>query len=363
MDTHLVNDCPLVLLECTNACGVVLQRQELLPHLQHTCPLRLVSCDYCRIEGTHKHISDKHTLTCPKVPLICPNECFTAKLLREEIPQHLSECPLEPMLCSFQSLGCAEVTPRRDLEKHMECQQGAHLLLAMQCISSMSESLDVCRASVEQLRGELETCQREQASVWLLIQPTQRQTQEGAVPRPLPVQSPNEAPALMDKHLSAFVRLSSKEPFLPVMVKMENYDCHSTNHEPWFSSPFYSAPLCYKLCLCVYANGVGAGRSTHLSVYIRLMSGEFDENLCFPVEMKLTVELLNQLIDTDHWSVDCEFSSSSPYYISYRVSRGRVRAKKGVGKAKFIPLEKLDRGTVTPNCQYLRNNSLYFSIQ
>ena len=358
VDSHLATDCPRVLMECTNGCGDVMHRQELPDHLQHLCYLRLVNCEHCGIEGPFKMISDEHYNTCPKVPLSCPNQCSPAKILREDLAGHLEECPLEVIVCGFQSLGCKDAVARRDLESHMSSHQTRHLLLAVERIASMSRLLETCQAGMEQLREELEESQREQESLRLLVQAQQQQGPSSlSLAQAQRIQTRR---LLMEKHLEASVERCALDPFLPVVIKMDDYNYHSGRPEPWYSQPFYSAPLCYKLCLCVYASGACSGKFTHLSVYVHLMAGEFDDNLFWPLEMKLTVELQNQLVDDSHWVVDCDLSRSTPQRIRRRVNQGR--AKKGAGSAKFIPLDKLRHNAAFHNCQYLRNNKLFFSV-
>ena len=164
----------------------------------------------------------------------------------------------------------------------------------------------------------------------------------------------------MEKHLEASYQICQRDPFLPIMLKMDDFHYYSTNREPWYSHPFYSSPLGYKLCLCVYASGICSGQFTHISVYVHLMAGEFDDNQEWPLELKFTVELQNQLADRDHWEVESEFHSRAPHQISHRVTRGRAR--RGAGTATFIRLDKLGHNTAFNNCQYLRNNRLFFSL-
>ena len=63
----------------------------------------------------------------------------------------------------------------------------------------------------------------------------------------------------------------------------------------WTSPPYYTHIGGYKFCLEVYPNGDGSGKGTHLSVYVRLMDGEHDDDeLEWPFEGWITFELLNQ---------------------------------------------------------------------
>ena len=65
-----------------------------------------------------------------------------------------------------------------------------------------------------------------------------------------------------------------------------------------FSEPFYTSPGGNKMCINVYPNGDGEAQGSHVSVFIKLLEGPNDESLHWP--FLGTVELLNQLADSDH---------------------------------------------------------------
>ena len=55
------------------------------------------------------------------------------------------------------------------------------------------------------------------------------------------------------------------------------------------------------MCLSVYAKGHGDVEGTYVSVGVHLMEGQNDDNLPWPFTGKVTVELLNQLEDDNHY--------------------------------------------------------------
>ena len=87
--------------------------------------------------------------------------------------------------------------------------------------------------------------------------------------------------------------LQSHLNVVPVEVIMTGFKLHSQKYSRWFSTPFYTHPRGYKMCLCVYANGTGDGRGTHVSVFAHLMKGEFDDHLKWPFLGNVTIQLLN----------------------------------------------------------------------
>ena len=68
----------------------------------------------------------------------------------------------------------------------------------------------------------------------------------------------------------------------------------------WDSTPFYTSERGYKLQLDVNANGSGSGKGTHLSVFVVLMKGEYDEELKWPFNANITIQLLNWSDDSNH---------------------------------------------------------------
>ena len=73
-------------------------------------------------------------------------------------------------------------------------------------------------------------------------------------------------------------------------------------NEVWYSSPFYTHNRGYKFRLYVYPNSDGIGSGTHLSVYAQRMRGEYDNELEWPFEGDIRVELLNWRADKNHHS-------------------------------------------------------------
>ena len=81
---------------------------------------------------------------------------------------------------------------------------------------------------------------------------------------------------------------------------MSNFSQHKKVDDTWFSPPFYTENGGYKLQLVVYANGVGIGEGTHLSVFVYLMKNENDDNLKWPFGGDITIQLLNWREDKGH---------------------------------------------------------------
>ena len=139
----------------------------------------------------------------------------------------------------------------------------------------------------------------------------------------------------------------------PCVQKMNNF-LKETN-TPWYSPGFYTSPGGYKMSLCVYPNGNGTGKGTHLSCFTCLMPGEYNDTLEWPFRGKVTVELLNQLEDANHYEKTIIYSKNVPTSSS-QVPDGESYSM-GLGQPQFI-----SHAILTANHQYLINGTLYFRV-
>ena len=148
--------------------------------------------------------------------------------------------------------------------------------------------------------------------------------------------------------------------FPPVDLVMDEFEQHKKSNAEWFSEPFYTHPRGYKMCLSVNAKGWGDGEDSHVSVYIHLMKGEFDDSLKWPFQGDVTIQLLNQLGDGGHHQDTFSFSNSTG---SARFA-GRVTAgERGAawGNRQFIPNFQLTYNA-KKNRQYLKDGDLCFRV-
>lgn len=60
------------------------------------------------------------------------------------------------------------------------------------------------------------------------------------------------------------------------------------------SPPFYTSQFGYKLQASLFLNGNGAGENSHLSLYIKLLPGEYDALLRWPFAHSVAFTLFDQ---------------------------------------------------------------------
>ncbi|XP_028989630.1 TNF receptor-associated factor 2-like isoform X1 [Betta splendens] len=115
-----------------------------------------------------------------------------------------------------------------------------------------------------------------------------------------------------------------------------------------FSPAFYTSKYGYKMCLRIYLNGDGTGRSSHLSLFFVVMRGHSDALLKWPFNQKVTLMLLDQ--NNKEHIIDAfrpDISSSS---FQRPVSDMNIAS----GCPLFCPLSKLDSKN-----SYIRDDTIF----
>ena len=135
--------------------------------------------------------------------------------------------------------------------------------------------------------------------------------------------------------------LSLRTP--PVDMVMDSFRERKIENNVWYSPPFYSHLGGYKMCLMVDANGQGDGAGTHVSVYVHLMRGEFDDRLKWPFRGNVTIQLHSKRDDFEQM-------------ISLNMNRPWQERGSGLGFPEYIPHQYLYSGG------FNYNNCLKFCV-
>ena len=141
-------------------------------------------------------------------------------------------------------------------------------------------------------------------------------------------------------------------PVPPFYFSIINYEHYKKVNYAWDSPTFYSHPGGYKLYCQVFPNGRD-GKGTHLSLYIFIMRGEYDDKLEWPFNGVVTIEMFNW--GTNKW----DYSQTIPLDESVRVTnRGRTVDKYSTfvhGYYNWISLAELAK-------KYLRDSVIKFKV-
>ena len=252
------NGCDFVMVNCPNKCkGHKIKRKDLVNHLTHSCHLRPYRCEFCGLKDTYTAIRgyDGHQARCPEVLLTCPNKCGQDKIKRKDMVNHRTQCPQEPVRCPFAEAGCSIAIRRHWLKDHMTSNQQQHLLMVMNDNKKTKAELHRVKLENQEMKKKLYEAEAKLA--------------------------------MAEDRLVSFSRLEKEGDFIRVyMPKFSEYRCSG---KVWHSPPFYYREG-YKMCLAVYANGVGRGAGTHVSVGIFHIKGEYDYKLKWPLIQKRSHE-------------------------------------------------------------------------
>ena len=307
---HLDSDkrkCKYILLPCSFGCGQWVRRHGMKHHKLHECPKRDHTCEYCSYHDSRDIVMEQHLPVCHEFPVKCPNKCLVVGgLKRKQLKAHIDKCPLQEIECPFSSAGCTVKLPRNQMVEHEDTAMRQHLRIVAKQLNSLQESSAPCTLG----------------------------------------------PVVCPQHVYNIP---------PVDFIMKGFLEKKQADKVWTSPPYYTHIGGYKFCLKVYPNGLGRGKGTHLSVYAYLMRGEHDDELEWPIEKSVTVELLNQRDAKGHHSITFHLNR---YSDDNGTCTSRVVDKEtacGYGSTLFISHTDLSYNPAT-NTEYLQDDCLRLRV-
>ena len=367
IDNHLTKDggCEYEEVLCTSGCDRVIQRQDLTKHVETECPCRTVDCQYCQLRGEHQFIEGKHKEECVEYPLACPNKCGEAECIpRKDMNEHRSRCPLEVIDCEYQTMGCEVRMIRQTQKEHNKEKMEYHLHLTKCKLDETNCELSKTTSKLNDAMKELSTSKEEFTDV-----KNQFSDRISALEKLLRQNSTNDqasASISMPVHdwlIQLQLDTQSTSPgnrIVPVTFKMTAFTKKRKNKRDWYSDPFYSHNKGYRLCLVVDTAGCDDYEGTHCSMYLFLMRGRHDDQLEWPLKIKLKLILLNQMGDKNHCSGTINFAEASHVKdVTHRVIDEDM-AESGRGCPDFISHKELTK--ITPTCQFLKNDCIFVRV-
>ena len=150
-------------------------------------------------------------------------------------------------------------------------------------------------------------------------------------------------------------------PYLlpPCTITMYNFSEYKRMDCSWVSTPFYTGPDGYKLLLKVCANGDVSVEGTHVSVYVYLVKGEYDDILTWPFKCNITIRLLNWREDKGHVEKTITFNDTTDIECCTRVMKNNTAITGGWGKHQFLSHSDLYYNN---NTEYINNDVLCFVV-
>jgi hypothetical protein len=150
----------------------------------------------------------------------------------------------------------------------------------------------------------------------------------------------------------------------PVTFTLDNFHERKDNNEFWLSPYFYSHKYGYKMQLKVFPNGTGEGAGTHISMFVLIVPGEFDDLLAWPFCGIITVHLINQ--HKNGCSVVHKVNYTTVDSLKYREKPCLVVNEEeciGWRTFKLIGHAELGEGAgLLAGREYLKNNCLSFCV-
>ena len=279
------------------------------------------NCQYCN-NYICDDVINSHWLECPDYILECPNSCGILSQ-RRNLEKHLeSDCPLKVIPCEYNYAGCDVLLPRRNMPAHMAEKIAVHLSMVSLYQKHQQVKEEEIEVKLAQLSIAYDAMQHE---ITMLRR--------------------------MDK---TDMRLNLP----PVGYILDKFTQRKLNNDKWYSPHFYSHNCGYSMFLYVYPNGNGLSRNRHLSVYLHVMQGAFDEQLTWPLRAYVTVQLMDQRKPGKHSQHDdqCGKEHYTKTLELERIDRVKIgNTAGGVGHRNFIPHSGLEG-------RYLMNDCLHFQI-
>ena len=296
---HATQGCPYEPVLCVNKCGQTMMRRDVKDHITKQCLLRRVRCQYCNHENTFQVVTGSHYSVCPSYPVKCSHNCNTKGIKRSEISKHEQTCGMKPIVCPFTNSGCKAALVQKDLQDHLNTFTAHHLDLVTKSIDSLKTRADSAERQMHIAKAEVEDLKRQTTS---LQAQTDRKLRGIAINASHLLTTCTEEQILAVQSIQSLTSngYSIDSINTPVTLQMVSYSEYKNSGKIWYSIPFYVAGG-YKMCLAVYASGLGAAQGTHLSLSLCLLNGEFDDNLVWPVELPfhLMLEIVKPDADFD----------------------------------------------------------------
>ena len=327
---HL-KSCDFKQVPCDNQCKVEdkparILRKDMAKHLASECPRRQYECPHCHQKGEYQEMVGPHLDTCPNVSTDCPNEGCHKRFPRISAAGHATVCDYQPVACKYAEVGCTERVLRKDLKEHEKDDQ-FHLQLTTENVLQLKQDVTRMEARLSKLEH---------------TQSTHTQKMDSRIDKLEHKQLDH-----INKTDSRFNNLEQER----YTFKARQFEKKKRNDDYFFSPQYYIKG--YKMKFEVWVNG-DESKGTHVSVYVYLTTGKYDKFINWPFDGTITIEILNQLEDKNHYSKSLTFSADDD--ASNSLEKGS-----GWGYTKFIAHSELSY-KAGKNCQYLKDDCLVFRV-
>ncbi|XP_023319355.1 TNF receptor-associated factor 4 isoform X1 [Trichogramma pretiosum] len=303
LEKHL-GQCGYEPLYCENKCGMKVQRRHLGQHKLGECAKRLMACRYCQKEFVFDTLSAHHA-KCGRFPVACPHRCETAVLPREDLEVHLKDhCTTHLLACSFKDAGCRFKGNRFSLDKHMDESTKVHLNLVCGVVTKQQHQISSLKAALGKM-------------------------------------SLNYSGTLIWKISDFSAKLA---------------EAKSKEGVELVSPPFYTSQYGYKLQASLFLNGNGTGENSHISVYIKILPGEYDALLKWPFAHSVSFTLLDQALVAEKACNIVESFIPDPTWKNFQ-RPSREPDSLGFGFPRFVSHEMIRKR------QFIKDDTMFIRVK
>ena len=326
--------CLYALLECSH-CKDKLQRKVVFCHETRECLKRPACCVICgEFKSTFEEVTNIHMPVCPSQLVTCPKQCGKC-LLQKNVDKHLNEeCPLQLTECVCSYAGCDVKLLRKDMADHVSQNIAHHLSLMAVNHKQSLEKQAAMQKEIDDLKEKLDK-------------------KVSALSKDI-VEAKNDIFEVKTTQETLHTHVN----ILPVHFTLHDFVTKRKASVVWESPPFYDSPRGHKMCLKVYTNGRGAGENTHISVYIKMLPGEFDYQIGWPfIYTTLFVKVIDQSGEDEDHGVELNFDGEVIPGSNPEVRKGGRDTEWGVDK--FLSMEEFYAYNTYYN---LQSDSMNFEI-
>ncbi|XP_067087407.1 TNF receptor-associated factor 2-like [Osmerus mordax] len=363
--------CDFMIILC-HSCKELMRSNELERHNDRECPERTLNCKYCKEPFHFKNIK-AHDQICPKYPMICEG-CAKKKIPREKYMDHIKFCSKFRAPCRFHVVGCDMSVEKEKINDHERACSYEHLNMLLHFIMGIKLQLHSEKTKVAELSRRCQELELKVGTFENIVCVLNREMERSCTNMEAynrqhrldqdkieilnnKVRQLERTVGLRDLsivEMEGKMREMSAATFDGIFVwKISDFtkkkqDAVAGRAPAMFSPAFYTSKYGYKMCLRIYLNGDGTGRSSHLSLFFVVMRGHSDALLKWPFNQKVTLMLLDQ--NNREHIIDAfrpDISSSS---FQRPVSDMNIAS----GCPLFCPLSKLDSKN-----SYIRDDTIF----
>ena len=303
-----------------------------------------MKCDQeCEWEGTVGKL-ETHVAACEFTLLLCPKECKDDKneilhFMRKDLDKHLeNDCPNRDLECKY----CGEKgTYANMIQVHENtCEMKIVSCPNADCTKTIQRRnakrhIDECDYSEIPCKYQRIGC-----DVKMMRKDMPAHEEEDKLHLRMAL---DEVTSMKQQREEDAHRNGASLTF-----ELTGFSKKKDDNDRFKSSTFYSSPKGYHMRIEVDVNGYGMRKGTHISAYVHILEGKYDDKINWPFVGKVTCEILNQLEDKNHNTRILHIDKEDNTLV-------------GMCWGYDIPHAELSHNPVK-NTQYLKDDTLYFRV-